>query len=46
LIGNSTAIFQSGNLSWDSVNNWLNVSGTVNCTYLRPSTGSGNNGII
>jgi hypothetical protein len=46
LIGNSTAIFQSGNLSWDSVNNWLNVSGTVNCTYLRPSTGSGNNGIL
>jgi hypothetical protein len=46
LIGNSTAIFQSGNLSWDSVNNWLNVSGTVNCTYVRPSVGSGNNGII
>jgi hypothetical protein len=42
LVGDLT---QSGNLTWDGSS--LYVNGYVNCTtYLRPSTGNGNNGII
>ena len=42
LVGDLT---QSGNLTWDGSS--LYVNGYVNCTtYLRPSVGNGNNGII
>jgi hypothetical protein len=42
LVGDLT---QSGNLTWDGSS--LYVNGYVNCTtYLRPSAGNGNNGII
>ena len=42
LVGSLT---QSGNLTWDGSS--LYVNGYVNCTtYLRPSAGNGNNGII